>query len=154
MEKSIKRVAVYLRTTKEEMLDLDLDGIYEISAQEKACVEFCNQWPDKEIVTFRDISSGTLSVEERPGLKSLLERACSGEFDAVVVFRIDRLSRNIKMLLDIVEELGSSTDLYSATEPLNTRETMGRAILNMLATFATLEKGVTNHRHCTCEHCC
>jgi DNA invertase Pin-like site-specific DNA recombinase len=52
---------------------------------------------------FADITSGTRSAIERPGIKKLLEYADEG--DTVVVWRVDRLDRSLIDVLNTVNML-------------------------------------------------
>src|SRR5262245_272515 len=65
--------------------------------------------------------SGTLLLEERPDGRRLLADAAAGCFRRVIVYRLDRLGRSIRALLnahDRLEALGIT--IQSATEPFDT----------------------------------
>lgn len=76
---------------------------------------------------------------DRPGLKGLLEKVRAG--DTVVVVSIDRLGRNTKDVLNIVEKLqGKGVKLVSLHEGFDTSTPMGKCVLTVLAGFAELER--------------
>ena len=70
---------------------------------------------------------------ERPALRALLEDIESGQVDAVVIYKLDRLSRSLldfARLIGIFEERGVS--LVSVTQQMNTTDSLGRLTLNIL----------------------
>src|ERR1051325_7286898 len=65
--------------------------------------------------------SGTLPLEDRPDGRRLLEDAAARAFETVVLYRLDRLGRSIRVLLDADTALeGAGCVLKSATEPFDT----------------------------------
>ncbi|WP_412168289.1 recombinase family protein [Curtobacterium flaccumfaciens pv. flaccumfaciens] len=89
---------------------------------------------------FRDIAqSGAFS--SRPELHRLLDYVREG--DTLDVWRLDRLGRNTRHVLEVVELLGArGVGFRSLTEGLDTTDSMGRAMLTVMAAFATLERGI------------
>jgi DNA invertase Pin-like site-specific DNA recombinase len=64
---------------------------------------------------------------DRPGLQAALDLARQGKIDQLLVYRIDRLSRNVRQLASIAEELDTlNVVLRSATEPFDTGSPAGR----------------------------
>ena len=77
---------------------------------------------------------------DRPGLQAALELARHGKIDLLLVYRVDRLSRKVKQLALVAEELDRlGVALRSATEPFDTGAAAGRMMLQMLAVFAEFE---------------
>ena len=69
----------------------------------------------------------------RPGLEEML-------FDALLVFRVDRLSRKVRELALMVDELTKyKVVLKSITEPFDTANATGKMMLQMLGVFAEFE---------------
>ena len=92
---------------------------------------------------FSDQMSG--SVEERPGLKELLEFARKG--DSIVVFRLDRLARSLPNLIQIVqtcEEKGVA--LQSLHENLDTSSAGGRLVFHIFGALAEFERDLIRER--------
>ena len=52
--------------------------------------------------------SGTIPLCDRPGGARLLEDARDGKFDVVIVYKVDRLGRSARVLLDAHDELACS----------------------------------------------
>lgn len=92
---------------------------------------------------FRETVSGV--KKERPQLKKLLEQIRKG--DVVVVYKLDRLGRSLKHLLEIVEILNSkSVALQSLNDNIDTTTPQGRLFFNISASFAEFEKDLIRER--------
>lgn len=78
----------------------------------------------------------------RPGLQQLLADCRSGSVSAVVVWKLDRLSRSLRDTLTIIEDVFQPRNitLVSVTESIDTSTPSGRMMLNLLASFAQLER--------------
>lgn len=78
---------------------------------------------------------------ERPALKQLLKDAKQKEFDLVLVYKIDRFSRNLKDMLNLVDELSKNgVGFKSATEPFDTTTSAGKLMFQQLGSFAEFER--------------
>lgn len=81
--------------------------------------------------------SGTQA--RRPQLDMLLENARAG--DELVVWKLDRLGRNTRHLLELVDSLESrGIHFRSLTEGIATTGPMGKAMLTIMSAFAQLER--------------
>src|SRR5690606_19432930 len=90
--------------------------------------------------------SGTLPVEERPGLASALGAVRSGEVDGLVVRDLDRLAREVTVQEAVLAELWKRDDVevWSATNGLVQRDDpddpMRTAMRQMMGVFAGLDR--------------
>ena len=92
----------------------------------------------------RRLSGGDMA---RPALKRLLEDAAAGKIDVVVVYKIDRLTRSPGDFARIVETFNKAdVSFVSVTQAFNTTTSMGRLTLNVLLSFAQVEREVTGER--------
>ena len=84
----------------------------------------------------------------RPAVQRLLEDCRAGAIDAVVVWRLDRLSRSLRDTLTVVEDVfrAKSIEFVSTTESIDTTTTSGRLMLNILASFAQNEREINEER--------
>src|SRR5882724_10443140 len=90
------------------------------------------------------ISGATM---ERPGLKRLLADIEADRIDAVVVYKVDRLTRSLGDFAKMVEVFDrQAVSFVSVTQQFNTTTSMGRLTLNMLLSFAQFEREVTGER--------
>jgi DNA invertase Pin-like site-specific DNA recombinase len=79
------------------------------------------------------------SVTERPQLNACLDHLREG--DVLTVWKLDRLGRNTRHVLEVVEQLRSrKIGFRSLTEGLDTTGPMGTALLTIMAAFAQLER--------------
>ncbi len=78
---------------------------------------------------------------ERPAFKRMLRAARERKFKAVVVYRLDRISRNISDFSGLIEEL-SRLDIafVSIKEQFDTGTPMGRAMMYIASVFSQLER--------------
>jgi site-specific DNA recombinase len=88
-----------------------------------------------------DRSTGTNN--QRPGLEAALADAEDGIIDLVLIYRLDRLSRSVVGLMEIVNRLEAhGAMLRSATEPFETMTPAGKMVVQMLASIAEFEHDV------------
>lgn len=78
---------------------------------------------------------------DRPALQRLLS-SINDEVSAVVVWKLDRLSRSLRDTLTMIEDIfaPAGAKLVSVTESIDTSTPSGRMMLNLLASFAQLER--------------
>jgi len=76
---------------------------------------------------------------DRPGLKRLLREVEPG--DVVIVYKLDRMSRSVRDLLNICHDLdGRGVEFRSLNDPIDTTTALGRCFFQMVAVFAELER--------------
>jgi len=131
------RAAVYARVSSEEQAE---------RGTIKNQIEFATKYCDLhqiEIVDFYkdDGITGIIPLEERPEGKRLLEDAKNKKFDLVLVYRLDRLGRSARIILNAVHEMEQNgVKVKSMTEPFDTGDANGRFLLTVLAGVADLER--------------
>ena len=131
---ALTRVCIYTRiSTDEENQPTSLHS------QRERLQAFCQAQEGWRIVAHKqDQATGTKL--DRPGLQAALELARSEAIDLLLVYRVDRLSRKVRQLAQLTEELDAlDVVLRSATEPFDTGSPAGRMMLQMLAVFAEFE---------------
>ncbi len=83
-------------------------------------------------------SGGTL---ERPQFKQMMKDSHEQTFVAIVVYRLDRISRNIGDFAKLIEDLGKrKIDFISIREQFDTSSPMGRAMMYIASVFSQLER--------------
>jgi DNA invertase Pin-like site-specific DNA recombinase len=92
---------------------------------------------------FEDYLSGAASA--RPGLNSALEMARAG--DTLVVWRLDRLGRSLKDLIQLTETLKKqSIGLHSLQEAINTTTSSGQLVFHLFGSLAEFERNLIRER--------
>jgi len=100
------------------------------------------KYPKAKILTEK--KSGT-TTKGRDQLESLLQIIDEGE--KIVIWKLDRLARNMKDLLDIVDQIqakGASLEILD--QAINTSTAAGKAFLQMLGVFAEFETNLRKER--------
>lgn len=83
-------------------------------------------------------SGGSL---ERPRFKKMMADAAGGGFRAIVVYRLDRISRNIGDFAKLIEQFNwMKIDFISIKEQFDTSSPMGRAMMYISSVFSQLER--------------
>ena len=86
---------------------------------------------------FEDKISGRTS--DRPGLKRVLRTLSEG--DTLVVWKLDRLGRSVKQLVDLVGELHKQgVQFKSLTDAIDTGTPSGRFFFHVMASLAEMER--------------
>ncbi len=137
----LPRVGFYTRISTDEDHQK-----YSLGAQKERLEAFCKaQWGDTGQLhkIYRDTESGTHM--NRPGLEEMLYDAGTQAFNTLLVFRVDRLSRKVRELAQMVDELTKNgVTLKSITEPFDTSNAAGKMMLQMQDVFAEIR--ARNHR--------
>jgi site-specific DNA recombinase len=130
----MNRVCLYLRISTDE----DHQPTSLVTQRERL-ERYCQAMGDWHVVhIFEDQASG--ATLDRTGLKQALGLARERRFDLLLVYRVDRLSRKVRQLAGLAEELDRlGVVLKSATEPFDTGSPVGRMMLQMLGVFAEFE---------------
>ncbi len=106
-------------STQDQNLDLQLDALNEIGCRK----------------IFTEKASG--AQRERPELTATLNYMRKG--DTLVVWKLDRLARSLKQLIETVEKLeDQEIGFQSLTEAINTTTSGGRLIFHIFASLAEL----------------
>jgi site-specific DNA recombinase len=132
-----ERIASYLRVSSEEQRERET-----IEIQDKFLGEYCRLYGLEVTEVYADDGvSGTVPLHERPAGRRLLEDAKAGKFDAVLVYKLDRLGRKLLVIVDAHDRLAEAgVSLRSAREPIDTSNPSGRLIFQMLASFAEYDR--------------
>jgi len=142
MPKETMRVLGYVRVSTENQLEN-----YSVEEQAARIRAYCaaKGWDLLRIYTDGGFSGGNT---KRPALQKMLGDIQKGTASAVVVYKLDRLSRSQKDTLTLIEDcfLANQTDFISINENFDTSTPFGRAMIGMLSVFAQLEKDQITER--------
>lgn len=105
-----KQTAIYVRVSTDEQADKG----YSLPSQIEACRKFAEQKGLDIVALYQDDISGTRSISSRPDGGQLQREIESGHIKAVIVYQIDRLSRDIVDLLTSVRDwLRFGVEIYA-----------------------------------------
>lgn len=118
----------YARTsTNDQNTDLQLDALKDADCEK----------------VFEEKASG--AQRDRPQLKKALEYARDG--DTIIVWKLDRLARSLKQLIETVEDLESrNIGFQSLSENIDTTTNGGKLIFHIFASLAEFERGIIRER--------
>ena len=92
---------------------------------------------------FTQTASG--AQRDRPKLKATLDYMRSG--DTLVVWRLDRLARSMKQLIETVEDLeGRQIGFRSLTESIDTTTSGGKLVFHLFGALAEFERSIIQER--------
>jgi site-specific DNA recombinase len=141
------RCAIYTRKSTDEGLD---QAFNTLDAQRESGEHFVTSrilegWT--ALPKRYDDGGYTGANMDRPALKDLFADIEAGQVNCVVVYKYDRLSRSMADFMKILEKLEQHQVAFvSVTEPFDTRTPQGRFVVNMLLSFAELERATTAER--------
>lgn len=145
--KKMVRCAIYTRKSTEEGLNMEFNSL---DAQREAAEAFINsQRHEGWLVLPEQYDDGGFSGGnmERPALQRLLADVEAKKVDAIVVYKVDRLSRSLLDFSRIMETLDRhGCSFVSVTQQFNTTHSMGRLTLNILLSFAQFEREIISER--------
>jgi DNA invertase Pin-like site-specific DNA recombinase len=133
------RVAIYLRvSTSEQTTDNQRRELLAVAAR--------HEWHVVEI--FEDAGiSGAKGRDQRPGLDAMLKAVARREFEMVAAWSVDRLGRSLIDLLKLLMDLhAKGVDLFLHQQGLDSSTPSGRAMFQMLGTFAEFERAMIRER--------
>lgn len=136
-------VAVYVRVSTEEQRERQ-----SILTQREFAERYCAL---HQLVVYRVFSddgvSGTVPLERRPDGGQILRDAQLRKFDQLLIYRLDRLGRETRLILNAVAELEKlGVRVRSMTEEFDTGSATGRLMLTLLSGFASHERDVIRER--------
>lgn len=139
---SSRKVAIYVRVSTHWQIDKD-----SLKVQEKELIVYCEMILGiKDYVVFNDPGYSAKNTD-RPKYQEMMERIRSGEFTHLLVWKLDRISRNIidfAMMSEELKQLGVT--FVSKNEQFDTSTAMGEAMLQIIMVFAQFERKQTAER--------
>jgi site-specific DNA recombinase len=141
------RCAIYCRKSSDEGLGQTFNSLH---AQREACLSYIESQRHEGWIAVDDhfddggFSGGNL---DRPALQRLLRDIENSKVDAVVCYKIDRLSRSLADFVKVVEIFERHEVTFaSITQQFNTTTSMGRLTLNILLSFGQFERELASER--------
>lgn len=134
-----KNVYGYIRVSTETQADKG----YGLETQQEAIINHCKSNNLNLVRVFSDEGlSGTLLPNQRPSLQELIHTCKENNIDSVVVYKLDRIARDLMVQLYIEEQLLiQDTTIMSVQEgDLSGNDPMTIAFRQMIGVFAELEK--------------
>ena len=137
-EKSTKQFVIYSRKSRFTGKGESIENQIEMCRQ--YIVTHYGQEEADAALVYEDegFSGGNL---DRPKFQKMMSDSQKIQFAAIVVYRLDRISRNIGDFAKLIEELGNrKIDFISIREQFDTSSPMGRAMMYIASVFSQLER--------------
>jgi len=97
-----------------------------------------------DVIVDAGFSAKTL---DRPGLQQALVKLDNGDAEAMLVYKLDRLTRSVSDMGTLINNyFGSRFNLLSVSDQIDTRSAAGRLVLNVLTSVAQWEREVISER--------
>ena len=137
MTKPKKSIAIYARvSTDKQTTDLQLNELRDFVKRSGWTIY-------QEFIDEGYSGSNT----KRPAFSEMMDQAKKRRFDTLVVWKLDRLGRSLKDLINTLDELGSlGIDFISYDNKLDTTTPSGRLVFNVIGAVAEFEKDIIRER--------
>ena len=136
------KVAIYIRVSTAHQVDKD-----SIPMQKKDLIAYCQLILGTDNYEFFEDAGYSGKNTDRPAFQEMMNRIRMNEFTHVLVWKIDRISRNLLDFAEMYEELQSlRVTFVSKNEQFDTSTAIGEAMLKIILVFAELERNMTSER--------
>ena len=138
------RTVAYIRVSTDKQAEHGIS----LEAQ-RAKLESYAALYDLDLVAVEVDAGLSASTLDRPGLQSALAMLRTRKASALLVVKLDRLTRSVRDLGELVEGYfgaGKAASLLSVGDQIDTRTAAGRMVLNLLTTVAQWEREATAER--------
>jgi len=141
--KKRSRVVAYVRVSTDDQAQHGVS----IAAQREKAEQYCDLF-DLQLVAIVKDSGKSAKTLDRPGLRRALAMLESGKADALLVHKLDRLTRSVLDLGQLLKDYfeAGESDLISMAENVDTTTAAGRLVLNVLVSVAQWEREAIGER--------
>jgi DNA invertase Pin-like site-specific DNA recombinase len=140
------RTVAYLRVSTDKQADTGVS----LDAQRAKVAAYADLYDLDVVEVIVDAGASAKSLD-RPGLIRALDMLRKGAVEALLVVKLDRLTRSVRDLGELVERFFASgkAALLSVSEQVDTRTASGRMVLNIMATISQWERETIGERTAT-----
>lgn len=138
------RVIGYVRVSTEEQANQGVS----LAAQESKLRQYCELFGHDLVEVVIDAGQSAKSLN-RPGLQQALTALKSGQAEGLLVFKLDRLTRSVRDLCDLMELYFRQSALLSIQEQCDTSSAAGRMVLNLMTSVSQWERETIGERTST-----
>lgn len=132
-----RKAALYIRVST----DTQYEEGYSVDAQKEKLEAYCKI---KDIADYECYIDGGWSGSniDRPEMKRMISDITQDKISAVIVYKLDRLSRSQKDTIFLLEDVFNphKCDFISLNENFDTTSPYGKAMIGILSVFAQLER--------------
>ena len=137
-----KKVAIYIRVSTSHQVDKD-----SLPVQRMELINYAKYALNIENVEVFEDAGYSGKNTMRPAFQRMMTKIRNGEFSHILVWKIDRISRNLLDFASMYSELKRLGVVFiSKNEQFDTGSAMGEAMLKIILIFAELERNMTSER--------
>lgn len=126
--------------------DLQRDEGVSLTMQTDRITQYCALYDLNLTDMIQEAGSGS-SIAKRPEFTAIVEKIKSRQTDALVVYKLDRLARNLKELIEVTEILQKNkVEFHSVSEKLDTTTANGRLFFQIIGALAEWERATISER--------
>jgi len=132
------KAGIYYRVSTRDKQDIGM--------QKKIILEYCERLGIEIYREYED-SGVSGSKESRPAFDKLMSDMRDNKFNAIIVYKLDRIGRSLSHLVKMFEEFRKKDIKFiSVTQNFNTETPEGRLQLGMMMLLAEYERAITISR--------
>ncbi len=133
----IRKVAVYVRVSTEEQAKHG----FSIRGQIEKLKQYCQAMEWTVVDVYIDDGISGKNIVDRPEINRMLKDIQLNKINTVLIYKVDRLTRNLKNLIELVEYFNEhNCDFCSLQESIDTKTATGRMFLKIIGIFAEFER--------------
>lgn len=141
--KDRKVAGIYIRVSTE---DQAREG-FSLGEQEEKLRMLCEYKEFEIYKVYQDAGISAKDMENRPAFKEMLEDMKSGKINYIVAYKLDRVTRSVRDLEEIITQLEKyNTYLVCDRDDVNTSTANGRFFVRMLTVLSQLEIEIVSER--------
>ena len=138
----MKKVAIYIRVSTQHQIDKA-----SLPVQRSELINYARYALGIEDYEVFEDAGYSAKNTDRPDYQAMMSRIRTGEFSHVLVWKIDRISRNLLDFVAMHQELKElGVTFVSKNEKFDSSTAMGDAMLKIILVFAELERNMTSER--------
>lgn len=136
-EERLTSVGIYVRVSTEEQAK---EG-YSVRAQIEKLSDYARIMGWSVYKVYADDGISGKNIVDRPAINEMIKDIISSKVNTVLVFKVDRLTRNTKDLIELVELFNKhDCNFSSLMESIDTKTASGRMFLKIIGIFAEFER--------------
>lgn len=138
----IQKAAIYIRVSTHWQVDRD-----SLQVQRRELIDYARAALNVSSYEIFEDAGYSAKNTDRPAYLEMMGRLRTGEFSHLLVWKIDRISRNLLDFTSMYKELQSLGVVFvSKNEQFDTSSAIGEAMLKIILVFAELERNMTAER--------
>lgn len=137
-----QKVAIYIRVSTVHQIDKE-----SLPFQRRELINYAQYVLNIDNYEIFEDAGYSGKNTQRPAFQNMMNKIRIGEFSHLLVWKIDRISRNIIDFANMFNELKKNNVIFvSKNEQFDTSSAIGEAILKIILIFAELERNLTSER--------